>query len=432
MTFHFDNPLIREYMYRGGFGLERETLRVNADGTLAQTPHPFVDNERISRDFCENQVEIITPPAGSVHQATELLLELHRYAAARLLSLPEGRQYLWPFSNPPRISGEDEIPVARFSGAQSDKMTYREYLARKYGKKKMLFCGIHCNFSFHESLLQAGFKESAEDDFRSYKDGVYLTLAQRLTEYGWLIVYLTAASPVSDRSLFENGADGRRYASPRCGEYGYWNEFVPILQYDSIEAYTERIRQYIRDGAIVSPSELYYPIRLKPKGENRLDHLSSSGVNHIELRMLDVNPLTPVGIFEEDIAFIQLFILYLMSLDNDDLDETAQKNAVSNFKTAALYDDSTASVTLGGTSKNIRTAASDILKVMREFFLSLSAPSEVHALLHYQENKLIHPENRYAVRIRKAIDGDFTAGGMTLAAEYAKDRPEGSVSTFEA
>ena len=127
-----------------------------------------------------------------------------------------------------------------------------------------------------------------------------------------------------------------------------------------------------------------------------------------------------MGIFEEDIAFIQLFILYLMSLDNGDLDETAQKNAVSNFKTAALYDDSTASVTLGGTSKNIRTAASDILRTMREFFLSLSAPSEVHDLLHYQENKLIHPENRYAVRIRKAIDGDFTAGGMTLAAGYAK------------
>ncbi len=420
MTFNYHNSLLREYIYSGGFGLERETLRVDSDGKLSQTAHPFGDDAHISRDFCENQVEIITPPTDSPHEAVLSLYALHKKATAKLLSLSQGREYLWPFSNPPYISGEDEIPVARFSGSQSDKMTYREYLARKYGKRKMLFCGIHCNYSFHSELLKAGFDESGAKSFRKYKDAVYLTLAQRLTQYGWLIVYLTAASSVSDPSLFDGATDGNVYASPRCGDHGYWNEFVPILQYGNIVDYTESIWRYIQEASIVSPSELYYPIRLKPKGENRLDHLRSNGVNHIELRMLDVNPLTPVGIFEEDIAFIQLLILYLMSLKDDEWNEAAQRTAVSNIKNAALYNDERILIGNNGGSTPIREAAAEVLLKMRAFFRSLGAPEDIFNVLDYQQRKINDPENRYAVIIREKFGGDFTAKGRRLAAKYAE------------
>ena len=420
MTFNFSHPDVREFLYSGGFGLERETLRVDGNGRLSQIAHPFGDDPHISRDFCENQVEIITPPTDSPHNAVESLHALHRKAAANLLSLPTGREILWPFSNPPFITGEDEIPIANFRGGQSEKTVYREYLARKYGKKKMLFCGIHCNFSFHESLLQAGYEESGMETFRAYKDAVYLTLAQRLVEYGWLIVWLTAASPVSDPSLFEKGIDGSRYASPRCGDVGYWNDFVPVLDYDSIEQYTESIWRYIKEGAIVSPSELYYPIRLKPKGENRLDHLRLNGVNHIELRMLDVNPLTPVGIFEEDIAFIQLLILWLMSLEESELDETAQKNAVNNMKTAALYDEQHIMIERGGECKPIREAAAEVWHAMRDFFRSLDAPEEIFAILDDQRRKINDARNRYAVIIREQYGDNYSAKGLALAKQYAE------------
>ena len=135
MTFNFSHPSVKETLYSGGFGLERETLRVYMDGRLSQTLHPFGDDPHISRDFCENQVEIITPPTGSPREAVASLLAFHRKASEKLRSLPTGQEVLWPFSNPPAISGEDEIPIARFSGTQSDKTTYREYLARKYGKR---------------------------------------------------------------------------------------------------------------------------------------------------------------------------------------------------------------------------------------------------------------------------------------------------------
>ena len=423
MTFNFDNPLIRERAYSGQFGLERETLRVDASGALAQTAHPFGEDESITRDFCENQVEIITPPEESPAAVVRSLGALHARAVRQLLPRNEGAEYLWPFSNPPRISGEDEIPIARFAGNLTPKMTYRQYLAQKYGKRKMLFCGIHCNFSFDDELLKAGFEESGEEDFTRYKNAVYLSLAGRLAEYGWLIVYLTAASSVSDPSLFDDASAGGQYASARCGDRGYWNSFVPVFDYTDIEAYTESIWRYIKEGAIVSPSELYYPIRLKPKGENRLDHLRDNGVNHIELRMLDVNPLTPEGIFEKDIAFIQLLILYLMSSEDGAPDENAQKIAVRNFQQAARYDDGAVTVLnpdVPGSAQGIKEAAAEILSDMRVFFVSLSASEEVFDVLAYQENKLLDEQNRYAVKIREIYGDNFTEKGLALAKQYAE------------
>ena len=104
--------------HSGGFGLEKESLRVTMDGRLAQTPHPFPGNKHIDRDFCENQVEIITNPEGSVRKAVDSVREYHEYVADALWNLESGREVLWPFSNPPRISGEDEDSVKIFSQIQ--------------------------------------------------------------------------------------------------------------------------------------------------------------------------------------------------------------------------------------------------------------------------------------------------------------------------
>ena len=68
------------YYYSGKFGIERETLRVDAHGRLAQTPHPFGNDENITRDFCENQIELVTPVCHSVEEAVEALSELDKTA----------------------------------------------------------------------------------------------------------------------------------------------------------------------------------------------------------------------------------------------------------------------------------------------------------------------------------------------------------------
>lgn len=41
------------YFFEGGFGLERETLRLDKNGRLAQTPHPF-DDPHLQRGILPN------------------------------------------------------------------------------------------------------------------------------------------------------------------------------------------------------------------------------------------------------------------------------------------------------------------------------------------------------------------------------------------
>lgn len=401
MTLNYDLPCIRHRMYDGRFGLERETLRVDANDVLAQTPHPFGDNPNISRDFCENQVEIITGVADSAHEVVEQLRQFHRYVTETLRTLDSGAEHLWLYSNPPRISGEDEIPIAEFTGHLRQKSAYRKYLARKYGKKKMLFSGIHCNYSFDDELVSGSFAEAGGgfDSLQAYKDALYLSLAQRLAKYSWLLVYLTAASPLCDDSFVNYAEVGSKYASMRCSEIGYWNDFVPVLSYDDTFAYAKSIQNYIDSRQIMSISELYYPIRLKPRGENNIDNLVLRGVNHIELRMFDVNPLSDVGIFEQDIEFVQLLILYLMSLDDAPFGEVEQTDAVTNMKQAALRDDESILIIDGQRKTKIKQAAGEVLDGMEAFFQSTAAPEWVFQQIEYQRDKLKFPEKRYAERL---------------------------------
>ena len=138
------------YFYKGKFGLERETLRVDSHGRLAQTAHPFGNDEHITRDFCENQIELVTPVCESIDEAVNALADLDRKTRKVLEEMGES---IWLYSNPPHIASEDDIPIADFVGDHSSKRSYREVLEQKYGKRLMLFSGIHFNFSFAEEYL---------------------------------------------------------------------------------------------------------------------------------------------------------------------------------------------------------------------------------------------------------------------------------------
>lgn len=356
------------YFYSGNFGLERETLRVDANRRLARTPHPF-ENEYMTRDFCENQTEIITPVCGSIAEMLDVLAELD--GKAREI-LRENGESFWLYSNPPHFDSEDEIPIANFTGQESSKRRYRDQLQRRYGKRLMLFSGIHFNFSFSDQLLH---DLHTAGDFDEFRDMLYLRLYKQLCRHSWLLVLLTAASPIYDRSLYEDGAWGAalsEFSSMRSGRRGYWNEFVPILRHDSLKAFIDSIRYYVNKGALFSASELYLPVRLKPRGVNNLDNLEN-GVSHIELRMFDLNPFEPLGISRCDLEFAHLLILYLISLPDFEYTPELQEQAVSDHRNAALYD--LEGVSIGGVP--ILDRAREIIDDMIGYFDDNRAAQDV-------------------------------------------------------
>lgn len=328
-----------KYFYSGKFGIERETLRVDNQNKLSQTPHPFGNDEHITRDFCENQIELVTPVCHSVDEAVEALAELDKRAREELTKNGES---IWLYSNPPHFDSEDDIPIADFTGDHSSKRAYREVLEQKYGKKLMLFSGIHFNFSFSEEFLRE--LNTNNEDFHTFRDELYLRLYKQLMIHSWLLVLLTAASPYYDASLDKDGKSGiimSEYSSLRNSKRGYWNKFLPILDHRSLRTFTGSIKKHIVTGSLYSASELYLPIRLKPKGVNTLENLAINGVDHIELRMFDLNPSAPLGIDSRDLEFAHLLILYLLSQPDFNFTPELQEKAVRDHKNAALLEPDT-------------------------------------------------------------------------------------------
>lgn len=408
MVLNFRDNRIKNAVKGNEIGIEKECLRIDSRGRLAHTPHPFPENDKnIGRDFCENQIEFIS---DVFTDSGELIAHLNRLHDRAYDKIQKNGELLWSFSNPPFVSGENDIPIAKFSKANKAKENYRNYLAEKYGKMKMLFSGIHYNFSLSPRI----FNISGID-----KDSFYLDLAQKLLSYSWLIVYLTAASPLLDDSYIKNTAldenDKYRYASVRCSEVGYWNDFIPTLNYNSIEEYSYSILRYVTAGLLKTSSELYYPVRIKPRGENSLKNLLN-GANHIELRILDVNPFSRTGIAKEDIDFIHILILWLCSFKSESLSERQQIDAVKNIKTAALYDDSSNKIIINNKTLSTKAAVKLVLNSVCSF--SKQFFPEFYSSVDFQLSKL--NGNRYAKLAREQFGGDFSGLGLKLAEKYTK------------
>ena len=425
-----DDERVRAHLFEGNFGLERENLRVTPKGFLAHTPNPFSEEGHIVRDFSEIQCEINT---GISSDPRKCVAELASYDAVeqRTLAGLEEPELLWPFSNPPYIRSEDDIPIAQFCDEQASKTAYRQYLSDRYGRYKMVFSGIHFNFSFADELLQADFALSGQTDFAAYKDAFYLELAQKAVAYGWIVTAVTAASPLLDSSYAEKAYFGSDLylglGSVRCSELGYWNEFTPILDYTSIEAYAASIKGYVDQGLIRQPSELYYPVRVKPRGTYGLDTLRPRNTSHIELRMFDLNPLFPAGVNVSDVYFAQLLLVWLASLPPLRLTDAQQIQAAANFKRAAHYDLRCVKVDVPGWGiDSVSHSAVRLLDEMEAFFTGVGASQEVFACLAYQRSKFT--EDAYKVRythlVRYRFSDGFVRGGLELARHYQQQALE--------
>ncbi len=427
-------------------GLEKESLRVDRRGRLAQTSHPFPDDAELDVDFSGNQLEFVTGVCDSADEVWEALRRLHRKAARVLEKRETGPEYLWPFSNPPYVQAEGENPPMEFCGEKAWKTAYRNHLRDRYGTQLMLYSGIHFNLSFPEKFWEAISAIGDAGEKRRSADAAYLNLAAWTTRYAWLIVYLFAASSVLDESYFcpgkKDGTPCLKYASPRSSEIGYWNDFEPVLDYRSLEGYVDSILKYTKDGTLMSPAELYYPVRLKSAGLYDLERLRREGVSHIEIRIIDENPYSEIGIFREDVRFLHLLMVYLASRAPKPFPEGEQLRALRDMKRAALFDDSTCL----SNGLSIRENAVQALQEMEEFFergggstpeggvapVAGSAPVGVAApvagsvewayireALDFQWRKL-EPGGRPAEIIREEFRKEYNRKGLELAKAHRR------------
>lgn len=246
-----------------------------------------IDNlpEELTVDFANHQLEVVTnprPSALSVHSYINQLLSLDYF---------EGLQ-IWPLS----------LPMATNKNVLHNKLdkAYRDGLAVKYGIDKMLYSGIHFNYS--NELL-----DTPEQ---------YFKLIQNVYDYMPIIMQFTSYSPYAHSDLGGLEQIGQNYGfkdslSLRASErYGYSNGLDVKLDFQTYERYLASKHYAVTAGGLVDEREIYSKLRLK----------EASGKSYIELRFIDLNPYIPAGISEETLVFIESCLNYLSTVSNDSYD----------------------------------------------------------------------------------------------------------------
>ena len=333
----------------GNFGIERETLRIDENGYLAKTDHPeeFGDkahNPYITTDFSESQIEVITPALADIKETYNFTRALYDIAAMEI-----GDEYLWPQSMPCIIPDDKDIPVAKFSNHSKEAQEYREKLLLKYGGKKQLISGIHYNFSFDENIIEILYEDSEKNlSYKEFKNSIYLKIARNYLRYRWLIVYLLGASPIVHGSFIDSckcplkKIKHSEYSSlgaisHRNGKCGYKNKVDLFPSYNSVDEHLESINEYIKDELIESHKELYSQIRLKPSDtKNFKESLLNDGIKYLEYRTIDINPFEKGGISLDDLRFLQVFNIYLLTKEESDF-KNWQEEALENQQLIAVH-----------------------------------------------------------------------------------------------
>ena len=414
----FENllKLSSDEILAGSFGIEWESLRAKEDGKLSLTPHPAIFGDKltnpvITTDFSESQIEIITPTFDTIDEAYDTFSLLADLVNA---SLPDD-EYLWFQSIPCILPYWDRIPIAQYSEDGVDNQKYREDLAMKYGVKKQMISGVHFNFSFSDNFLKKLYSlEKSNATFREFKNDIYLKIARNYLRYCWLIIYLTGCSIGSHQTfshdcihLMDARDDYGSYYSTRGPSFrnascGYKNLKDLYPSYDSVEDFTGDINRFIADGDLSEAKELYTQIRLKPKNpKDLLNSLNDDGIEYIEIRTLDINPFYKCGLLKKDMAFLHLFLIYMLIKEESDY-EFWQKEAKINEENTAerAYDDSMR-LLKDGKEVSIGQWASEIVDDMYEMCDALGINE--FDTLNMMYERISNPDSTYGKKLLRLI-----------------------------
>jgi glutamate--cysteine ligase len=344
-------------LLQGGLrGVEKECLRVTPDGYIAATDHPqtlgsTLTNRYITTDYSEALIEFITPPDRTTPGVLQFLGDIHQFCVSAI-----GDELLWAFSMPCRLRSEDDIPIARYgsSNVGSMKSVYRRGLGYRYGRYMQAIAGVHFNYSlpdaFWPAYAQIERTRGAETELKSES---YLALVRNVRRLDWLLLYLFGASPAVCKCFLPHGPaglvefDADTYFLPyatslRMSDIGYKNASQAGLwiSANSLEEYIADLTRAIRtpqpaferigiqvDGVWrqLNPNQLqieneYYstirPKRSALSGERPTTALRRGGVEYVELRALDLDPYSAIGINATECAFAEVFLVYCLLLDS--------------------------------------------------------------------------------------------------------------------
>lgn len=340
-------------------GLEKEGLRVDANGHIAQTPHPQalgskLTHPHITTDYSEALLEYITPVYSEPREALAFLSDLHTFTYHHL-----DNEWIWPGSMPSRLSGNESVPIADYgsSNVGTMKHVYRKGLDVRYGRIMQAIAGVHYNVSLPEDMWHAlrEMEKATNIPFNDYRSTRYFGMIRHFRRHSWLLLYLFGASPAIDKSFLPEGKVPEKlqslsddtYFAPyattlRMSDLGYQNKVQSQLKicFNSLSNYVNTLRHAISspwpdyeklgvktgdewhqlNANILQIENEYYsdirPKRVAKHNETPSQALEARGVEYIEVRCLDLNPFDPLGVTETQMRFVDTFLMWCLLSDS--------------------------------------------------------------------------------------------------------------------
>jgi glutamate--cysteine ligase len=280
---------------------------------------------------------------------------------------------------PCQLGADDQIPIAKYgsSNIATMKQVYRLGLGHRYGRAMQTIAGIHYNFSVPDELwLELQQQQQNTQSLQDFKSAGYFHLIRNFRRYAWLLLYLLGSAPAVCRSFVANrdhkltpvGQDDHSLHQPyatslRMGDLGYQSQAQSSvdISYNSLAEYVTSLKT-----ALVQPYKVYDDIGLKdeqgnykqlnthllqienefyssirPKrtatsGETPLQALQLGGVEYIEVRCLDVNPLLACGIDAQTIRFLDTFLLFCL-LSESSLNTSCESAEIAENMLRVVY-----------------------------------------------------------------------------------------------
>ena len=395
-------------------------------------------------------MELVTPPFNRFCDTLQFLDDTHRFVYSQLKD-----EILWASSMPCVVDGDASIPIAQYGTSNAGKMktAYRRGLGHRYGRMMQAIAGVHYNYSYPEefwSLYQSILGDKR--DSQSFISESYIGMVRNLQRHGWLVPYLFGASPAICASFLgarptslKKWFDYSYYApyatSLRMGDIGYQNdkegEAGIKVNYNSLQGYVDSLGyaistpypeyenidmvrggewQQLNTNILQIENEYYSSVRPKQilQGEEKPSlALARRGVAYIELRSLDVNAYEPLGINEEQMRFLESFLLFSLLSPSEPYDDAELIEIKHNINLVAERGrDPELRLQRGGGEILLRDWANEIFEQMSAGCELLDQDADEHAYCFTLEQQRA-----------KIKDPDLTPSARMLA-EMAENKEE--------
>ncbi|MGF1643695.1 MAG: glutamate--cysteine ligase [Thiotrichales bacterium] len=460
-------------------GLEKESLRVSKEGTIAQTSHPHalgsaLTHPLVTTDYSEAQLELITEPHTTPMALMVQLDELHRWVYQNL----EHHEILWATSMPCLLKGEASVRIGEYgtSNAGIMKTVYRRGLGYRYGRIMQAISGVHYNYSLPQAYWTWRQARSGElSDPVAYRSEGYFGTLRNLQRIGWLVPYLFGASPAICESFLDGKPTTLEYfgygtyyesfaTSLRLGDIGYQNtkegRVGVRVSYDTLEDYTASLERaisqpsaaYEQIGVCVDgewrqlnanllqiENEYYSSVRAKvplQRLEKPVRALRTRGVQYIELRSVDVNAFEPLGISIEQLYFLETLALYATLVESPAIGDLELRMINNNFFLVAHSGrDPDLALSRPHGKNRLRDWAEELLSDMAEVaaVLDMAYRTDLYSTVVARQLPKVHdagllPSTRMLeiMRSREESFFEFALGQSRLHARYFLARPLGA------